>query len=118
LKKVKNSFQVGTVKKPATKRKPVKVKRDNGVPGWFLTILFCLLLGMVAIAVNMRAFADMKTQSEQQNALQVELEKLTEENLVLEGEIEKLKSDPATIEKEARKIGMSRPNDKILVPSN
>jgi cell division protein FtsB len=73
---------------------------------------------MLAVVVNMRAYAEMKTKDEQHSELLGEFEKITEENLELEAEIKNLKSDPATIEREARKIGMSRPNEKILVPTN
>jgi cell division protein FtsB len=43
---------------------------------------------------------------------------LTNENLVLQEEIHNLKTDSAVIEREARKLGMSRPGEKILVPAN
>ena len=46
------------------------------------------------------------------------VEKLSGENLALQEEIHNLKSDSPTIEREARKIGMSRPNEKVLVPTN
>jgi len=56
-------------------------------------------------------------ESAENNKLNAEIDKLTTENLVLQEEIRNLKHDPRTIEKEARKIGMSRPNEKILVPT-
>jgi cell division protein FtsB len=119
LKKAKNSFQVANERRPVTvKRKMVKPKRKSDYPLWFPLILVCLLLGMIAVAVNMRAYADLKSQDEQHDELLGEFEKITEENLALEAEIKNLKSDPATIEREARRIGMSRPNEKILVPKN
>ena len=119
MKKAANSFQVAKGRKPVTvKRKSVKSKRKSDYPLWFPMILFCLLVGMMAVAVNLRAYADMKSQDEQRDSLLGEFEKISEENLALEAEIKNLKSDPATIEREARKIGMSRPNEKILVPTN
>jgi cell division protein FtsB len=119
LKKVKNSFQVANGRKTVTvKRKSVKSKRKSDYPIWFPLILICLVLGMIGVAVNMRAFAQMRSESEQHNKLLGEFEKISEENLALEAEIKNLKSDPATIEREARRIGMSRPNEKILVPTN
>lgn len=119
MKKVKNSFQVANGRKTVTvKRRSVKTKRKSEYPLWFPLILFCLVIGMIGIAVNMRAYAELKTESEQHDKLLGEFEKISEENLSLEAEIKNLKSDPATIEREARKIGMSRPNEKILVPTN
>jgi cell division protein FtsB len=41
---------------------------------------------------------------------------LTNENLAIQEEIHNLKTDARVIEREARRIGMSRPNEKVLVP--
>jgi cell division protein FtsB len=71
---------------------------------------------MLCLAINFRAFSEMRTQSAQHQQLNTEIETLTNGNLVLQEEIQDLKSDSRTIEREARKIGMSRPNEKILVP--
>ncbi|MBA2737664.1 MAG: septum formation initiator family protein [Pyrinomonadaceae bacterium] len=54
----------------------------------------------------------------QNGSLTSQIEILTTENLSLQEEIHSLKSDSRAIEREARKIGMSRPNEKILVPTN
>jgi cell division protein FtsB len=43
---------------------------------------------------------------------------MTNENLILQEEIHNLKTDSQTIEREARKLGMSRSGEKILVPAN
>ncbi len=48
----------------------------------------------------------------------VQLESLTNENLAIQEEVHNLKIDSRFVEQEARKIGLSRPNEKILVPVN
>ncbi|MCA1639813.1 MAG: septum formation initiator family protein [Acidobacteria bacterium] len=55
---------------------------------------------------------------EQNKRLSIELESLTNENLSIQEEVHNLKIDSRTIEREARKIGMSRPSEKIPVPVN
>jgi cell division protein FtsB len=47
-------------------------------------------------------------------ALEKEIEKIKTENLTLIERITKLKSDPAYIEKLARKLGMKKPQEKII----
>ncbi|REJ79151.1 MAG: septum formation initiator family protein [Acidobacteria bacterium] len=73
---------------------------------------------ILCLAVNIRAFVEMNRQSIENQKLNTEIKQLNSTNLVLEEEIKNLKGDPKTIEREARKIGMSRPNEKILVPMN
>lgn len=70
---------------------------------------------MLCIAINFRAFSDLRGQTAENTQLTSEIETLTTGNLLLQEEIKNLKSDSGTIEREARKIGMSRPNEKILV---
>lgn len=60
----------------------------------------------------------MSQQMSHNETLTTQAEILTGENLSLQEEIHSLKSDARAIEREARKIGMSRPNEKILVPTN
>ena len=55
---------------------------------------------------------------QQNQILSVQLEQLSSSNLAIQEEIHSLKTDARTVEREARKIGMSRPNEKILVPVN
>ncbi len=71
---------------------------------------------MLCLAINFRAFSDLRSETAEHTQLNSEIETLTTGNLVLQEEIKNLKSDSRTIEREARKIGMSRPNEKILVP--
>lgn len=76
------------------------------------------MLSTLCLAINFRAYSDMTDRSAQNIELNGQIEKLEVENLALQDEIHGLKSDSKAIEREARKIGMSRPNEKILVPSN
>ncbi|HEY8560400.1 MAG TPA: septum formation initiator family protein [Pyrinomonadaceae bacterium] len=73
---------------------------------------------MICVAVNFRAVSEMNAEAAQNTQLSTEVESLSVENLALQEEIHNLKNDSETIEREARKIGMSRPNEKILVPAN
>jgi cell division protein FtsB len=49
--------------------------------------------------------------------LSSQIDTLTSENVALQDEIHGLKSDSKMIEREARKLGLSRPNEKVLVPT-
>lgn len=73
---------------------------------------------ILCVAVNIRAIAEKNRQSITHKQLSAEIERLTNGNVLLQEEIKKLKKDPRTIEREARKIGMTRPNEKILVQMN
>ncbi len=73
---------------------------------------------MICLAINFRAFSEMREQSSEFSELNSEIEKLTTNNLVLQEEIQNLKNDENTIAREARKIGMSRSNEKVLVPTD
>lgn len=73
---------------------------------------------MICVAINFRAFAEMRKQTNEFSELNTEIEKLTTKNLALQEDIQNLKNDSKTIAREARKIGMSRSNEKVLVPTN
>ncbi len=105
-----------------TKKKRQKTDRqskaNNKTPDWFVFTVIVLITFMMCLAINFRAFSEMRTEAAQHSQLNAEIENLTDGNLVLQEEIQNLIHDPRTIEREARKIGMSRPNEKILVPMN
>jgi cell division protein FtsB len=88
----------------------------SATPPWFAFGLIVLVFFMVCLAINLRAFSEMKVEMNQNEALQTEINELTSENMLLLKEVDGIKTDSKTIEREARKIGMSRPNEKILVP--
>lgn len=98
------------------KRSKNNCKGRSATPQWFVFTVIVAITFLLCLAINFRAFSDMRRQSIEYTSLNTEIDKLTTENLVLQEEIRNLKNDPRTIEREARKIGMSRPNEKILVP--
>jgi cell division protein FtsB len=61
---------------------------------------------MLCISINLRAFATMKGEVEQNSRLSDEIQSLMDENLALQEEIHMLKTNPVVIEREARKIGI------------
>lgn len=75
-------------------------------------------MAVLCLAINIRAFIEMNREAIENQRLNTEIEQIKTSNVVLREEIKDLKGDPRSIEREARKIGMSRPNEKILVPMN
>ncbi len=75
-------------------------------------------MSVLCLAVNFRALMEVNRRSIENQKLNAEIEQISTFNLTLQEEIKNLEGDPRTIEREARKIGMSRPNEKILVPTN
>ena len=95
------------------------VKRAKSTtPQWFVFVVITLMTSMLCMAVNLRAYSEMTRETIQHQQLNSEIERLNNENLTIQQEIHSLKSDPRAIEREARKLGMSRPNEKVLVPVN
>jgi len=92
-----------------------KTSKKDATPQWFIFTVIVSITFLLCLAINFRAFSEMRERSSTNTKLNAEIDQLTTENLVLEKEIRNLKHDPRTIEREARKIGMSRPNEKILV---
>lgn len=111
-----------------TKPQTVRIPRDNNArivrdserttPQWLVFAIVATLTCMLCLTINYRAFSELQQEMSQNETLTVQTEVLTTENLALQEEIHSLKSDWRAIEREARKIGMSRPNEKILVPTN
>jgi cell division protein FtsB len=91
---------------------------QSTTPQWFVFAVITSMTFMLCMAVNLRAFTEMTRETTQHQQLNAEIEALNNENLIIQQEIHSLKSDPRAIEREARKIGMSRPNEKVLVPVN
>jgi cell division protein FtsB len=103
---------------PVRNRKRTAGRTDSSTQQWFLFVVVVSITLMLCLAVNFRAFSEMSAESAQNGQLSTDVEKLSVENLALQEEIHNLKNDSQTIEREARKIGMSRPNEKFLVPAN
>ena len=102
------------------KTRPVNGKRKTGAvkQSWFGFAVVASISFMLCLAINLRAFSEMSREINQNEQLNLQIETLTTENLALQEEIQDLRKDERAIEREARKIGMSRPNEKILVPAN
>lgn len=103
---------------PPGNRMKTAERTETVTPQWFVFAVITSITFMLCLAINLRAFSEMSAEMEQNQLLSVELEQLSNENLLMQEEIHNLKTDSRTIEREARKIGMSRPNEKILVPVN
>ncbi len=93
-------------------------KNENATPQWFVFLVLASITFMLCLAINLRAFSEMNREINENISLNSEIEQLENENAELETEIKTLTNDERTIEREARKIGMSRPNEKILIPVN
>ncbi len=73
---------------------------------------------MICLTVNLRAYGELSAEIDQHQILNAEVNQLTVENSTLQEEIKQIKTDSSMIEREARRLGMSRPNEKVLVPAN
>jgi cell division protein FtsB len=93
-------------------------RAKTATPQWFVFAVISSITFMLCIGINFRAYSAMSRETTQFQQLNNEIEQISNENLIIQQEIHSLKSDPRSIEREARKIGMSRPNEKILVPVN
>lgn len=87
-------------------------------PQWMGFVIITTISFMLCLAINLRAYSEVSHEIEQNQVLGSDIERLTFENQAIQQEIQNLRSDERTIEREARKIGMSRPHEKILVPVN
>ena len=101
---------------------PVKARANRAralttvTPQWLVFTVIASITFMLCMAINLRAFSEMNVEIEQNERLSLSIEQLTNENFGLQSEVQNLKSDSHTLEREARRIGMSRPNEKVLVP--
>lgn len=106
------------VSMPNRTRTKTAKREANATPQWVVFTAIVSITFMVCIAINIRAFSELNAEMTQHEELNAEIQTLTTENYAIQKEVNGLKSDSKTIEREARKIGMSRPNEKILVPVN
>jgi len=104
---------------PAEARAKTTTKaRVSATPQWYVFAAIASMTFMLCMAINLRAFSEMNVEIEQNARLSLAVEQLTNETIGLQGEVHSLKTDSNTVAREARKMGMSRPNEKILVPIN
>lgn len=81
---------------------------ETATPQWVVFAVITSMTFMLCLAINFRAFTEMRAEMQQNNSLSIQLDQLTNENLAIQDEIHNLKTDPRTIEREARKIGLGR----------
>ncbi len=103
---------------PAKTRAKSAERTETATSQWFVFAIITSITFMLCLAINLRAYTETGTEMQQNQLLSVELERLSNENLAIQEEIHNLKTDSRSVEREARKIGMSRPNEKILVSMN
>lgn len=89
-------------------RRKAASREKTSTPQWFLFVVVVSITCMLCLAVNFRAYSEMRSEAEQHSQLSTDVEKLSVENLALQEEIHNLKNDSETIEREARKIGLNR----------
>ncbi len=107
-----------TISMPAETRAKIAQSRTSATPQWYVFAVIASMTFMLCMAINLRAFSEMSAEIEQNERLSLAVEQLTNENIGLQGEVHSLKTDSHTVEREARKMGMSRRNEKVLVPMN
>jgi len=100
------------------RRAKTAAARTTATPQWFVFTVVASITFMLCMAINLRAFSEMSAELEQNERLSFAVEQLSNENVGLQSEVHNLKTDSYAVEREARKIGMSRPNEKVLVPVN
>ncbi len=103
---------------PADIRAKTAKRAETTTPQWFVFAAIASITFMLCMAINFRAYSAISAEIEQNQSLSVQLESLANENLAIQEEVHNLKIDSRFVELEARKIGLSRPNEKILVPVN
>ncbi len=107
-----------TISLPAATRLKKAKRAEKAAPQWLVFTVIASMTVMLCMAINLRAYSEMSSEVQQHERLNVEIEQLTNENLAIQEEIHNLKTDVRVIEREARRIGLNRPNEKVLVSSN
>ena len=107
-----------TVSIPVETRAKMAQARTKASPQWYVFAVIASMTFMLCMAINLRAFTEMSAEIEQNERLSLAVKQLTNESIGLQSEVHSLKTDSQTVESEARKMGMSRRNEKVLVPMN
>lgn len=95
-----------------------KVAARTAGPRWMSFVLVTVMAISLCLAINYRAFSELRVEIKENRELNDQIQNLTDENLSLQDEIHNLKTDPKTIEREARKLGLARSTEKSLVSGN
>src|SRR5512139_3862432 len=93
-------------------------RKDNG--RWKRRFPLLLVAGLVAAGLFISLFRDMGIVGSwrllaKERQLQAEVEELRLENARLKREVDNLRSNPAVIEEEARKLGLIKDREKVIV---
>lgn len=115
-----NTVFMPTTRNTRTRVRPAAVsgaKREKA-NSWLGFAVVVALSSMICLTVNLRAYSELSAEIDQHQVLNAEVDQLTIENSTLQEEIKQIKTDSSMIEREARRLGMSRPNEKVLVPAN
>jgi cell division protein FtsB len=107
----------GTVSRRKSRAR-VSNTRNEAIPQWFIFVTVALLSSLLCLAINIRAYSETRDEVQLNTQLSTEIGQLNTDNVLLQQEIQGLKTDENTIEREARKLGFSRPNETIFVPTN
>lgn len=94
--------------------RPQSVRREKA-NSWLGFAIVVALSSMICLTVNLRAYSELSAEISQHQILNTEVNQLTTENSALAEEIEQIKNDKARIAEEARRLGMSRPDEKVLM---
>ena len=94
-----------------------EVRRRGGIiPSWTVFAIIILATFALCVTVTMRTRAEMRAASEQYQEINMDVERLRNNNAVIEQEVKRLRSNPRAIESAARaRLNMVRANE-IIVP--
>lgn len=118
MSKVANTYWDNSQMTGNKRRKAAAERKSNATPQWAAFAIIVSMTFMIALAVNFRAYSTMSKEAVQHDVLNTQIENLASENMALQDEIHTIKSDSRTIEREARKIGLSRSEEKVPLPGN
>ena len=113
-----NAVSIPVVDSPVKTPARAKTSRRTSTPQWFIFSVVVFTTLMLCLTINLRAFSELTGEIEQNQKLSIEVDQLINANLALQEEVHHLKTDPRTVEREARKLGMGRADEKVLVPAN
>lgn len=102
----------------ARRRKPTAKPARRTTPFWLSAGIVVSIFVMLVVAINFRAFTEMREEAAQNTMLGNQIQNLLDENLALQEEIHSLKTDPEAIAREAKRIGIIRRGEKFTVAAN
>jgi cell division protein FtsB len=100
------------------RRRPVERQTVRRTPRWLSVLIAVSIFTMVFVAINFRAFTELREEANRHAQLTQQIQNLTDENLALQEEIHLLKTDPRAIEREARELGIDLKKQKVPMPVN